>query len=82
MDTKITLVITAFVAAVVIGAATMVAKPVYAPSSCASCGALFAPGQLKISQPAVGIGILARELGQPASQLAPGQLAKDLNSPG
>jgi hypothetical protein len=40
------------------------------------------PGQLKISQPAIGIGILARELGQPASQLAPGQQAKDLNSPG
>jgi len=60
----------------------MVAKPVYAPATCSSCGGLFAPGQLKISQPAVGIGILARELGQPASQLAPGQQAKDLNSPG
>jgi hypothetical protein len=44
MDTKTTLVITGFVAAAVIGAATMVAQPVYAPGgTCVGCGAEFAP---------------------------------------
>ena len=85
MDTRTTLVITAF-AVVVVGAATMVVRPVYAPGgSCGSCGALFAPGQLKISQPAFSFapGIRAQLAGESASQFAPGQEAKnpDLSSP-
>jgi len=81
MDTRITLVITAFVAAVVVGATAMVAKPVVLPITCTRCGALFAPGLL--GDPSVlAPGNLAKLNSLPASQFAPGQEAKNLNSPG
>ncbi len=85
MNTRTMLIVTGLIVTVAaISASTMIAKPVYAPTTCASCGGLFAPGQLKITNPAVSLapGILARETGLAASQFAPGQEAKNLNSPG
>jgi len=76
MDPKTTLVITAFVAAVVIGAATMIVKPVYAPGgNCVGCASPFAPGHLKtFIDPVPASPYAPGHQEGPANQFAPGQV--------
>jgi len=80
MNTKITLLVTGLIAVVSASTIARSIGPVYAPITCARCGATFAPGlQAQIvGQPAFTFapGNLAKVNGLPAQQFAPGQQAK------
>ena len=77
LQTKRALVITLIAAVVVTAAATMIAKPVYAPTAhCGSCAAPFAPGQQVEGSPqSHAPGIVSG--GPGANNIAPGTVFRE-----